>query len=167
MPTCAALKCARCYMLYAWPSHSICLHASPNASSCIPTVPTTGTDAHRVIWPSDAWSRAVCGYIVPEKYYEATRWQLYNQQEQQKKPQQCWRKSWSEAKTSPTFFPLFFVAQMASTVACHIVLPQGCAAADMEEKVYLWECLRVNSSARLYDEDSRCKRRRLSSWAFA
>lgn len=96
-------------MLYAWPSHSICLHASPNASSCIPTVPTTGTDAHRVIWPSDAWSRAVCGYIVPEKYYEATRWQLYNQQEQQKKPQQCWRKSWSEAKTSPTHFFLFFL----------------------------------------------------------
>lgn len=28
--------------------------------------------------------------------------------------------------------PIF--AQMASTVACHIVLPQGCAAADMKEK---------------------------------
>ena len=111
MPTCAALKCARCYMLYAWPSHSICLHASPNASSCIPTVPTTGTDAHRVIWPSDAWSRAVCGYIVPEKYYEATRWQLYNQQEKKtnkKKPNSVGEKAEVKQKLLQPIFSSFF-----------------------------------------------------------
>lgn len=121
-------------MLYKWPSHSICYHASLNASSCIYTVPTTGTDAHWVIWPSDAWSRPVCGYIVPEKYYEATCSQLCNQ----KKKRQPWNSVSERLKSSKNFSstPTHF-AQMASTVACHIVLPQGCAAADMKENLFV------------------------------
>lgn len=82
-------------MLYKWPSH--CCHASHNASSCIPTVSSTGADARWVIWPTDAWSMAVCEYIVPEKYYEAMQlWQLCNN-----KIETVPEQSWSEARTSP------------------------------------------------------------------
>lgn len=42
------------------------LHSPSVASSCVSTAPSAGADAHWVIWPSDAWSRAVLRLFVPE-----------------------------------------------------------------------------------------------------
>lgn len=53
---------------------------------------------------------------MPEKYDEAARLQLYNQKE----------------KATSTY-----LAQMASTVACHIVLSQGCAAVDLKKTLFV------------------------------
>lgn len=45
------------------------------------------------------------------------------------------KKHWSQARTSSALQPIF--AQMASTVACHIVLPQGCAAGAIKEILFV------------------------------
>lgn len=45
------------------------------------------------------------------------------------------KKRWSQARTSSALQPIF--AQMASTVACHIVLPQGCAAGAIKEILFV------------------------------
>lgn len=65
---------------------------------------------------------------------------ITKKKEERKNLKQCQRKA--EVKQELLQHSNSFFAQMASTVACHIVLPQGCTAADVKENLFagLYAC---------------------------
>lgn len=138
-------------MIYKWPSHSICCHASPNVSSCHPTASTTGAGCPLGNLTKWCMEQGCLRVYCARKSTMEPRASSYITR---KKRKVCERKA--VVKQELLQHPIPFCADGINS--CLMIL---CFLKDVQllwREIYLWGCLPATESTQAYNKDSRCKR---------